>query len=233
MDAMRWILLGAGLAVIAGIYLFSRLQAGFRQRRRQREALKGRRRDPLYSGSDVPLGEQPRKTGRSTDDGMQDFDEPLVIEASDTGSSFNGKVISLTVNAPAGVPFRGVVLHGALRDAGLVFGDMDIFHCMEDRRGRSEILFSVANIREPGTLVPDDFEDFTTDGIVLFMQVPGPSDAAHAFDEMVGAARKLADSLDAIVRDSTNSVLSNQTIRHMREEVISLQLQQQVTRNAS
>ena len=76
-------------------------------------------------------------------------------------------------------------------------------------------------------------EDFTTEGIVLFFQVPGGVDGSQAFDAMVESARILANDLDSTVCDATRSVLTNQTISHMREEVISYQLQQRVANAAS
>jgi cell division protein ZipA len=67
----------------------------------------------------------------------------------------------------------------------------------------------------------------------MFIQVPGQADALKAFDSMVAAARALANSLDGTIYDATNSVLTNQTIGHMREEVISCQLQQRLAKKAS
>jgi FtsZ-interacting cell division protein ZipA len=55
----------------------------------------------------------------------------------------------------------------------------------------------------------------------------------HAFDAMVESARILADNLDSAVCDASRSALTNQTISHMREEVISCQLQQRVANAAS
>ena len=43
----------------------------------------------------------------------------------------------------------------------------------------------------------------------------------------------MANDLDSTVCDATHSVLTNQTIGHMREEVISYQLQQRVANAAS
>jgi cell division protein ZipA len=135
------------------------------------------------------------------------------------------------VLAPTGVPFRGPVLLGALADAGLEFGDMQIFHRYEEQDG--QLLFSLASVREPGIFDLSAMHDFTTDGLVLFIQVQGQADALKAFESMVTAARALANSLDGTIYDATNSVLTNQTIGHMREEVIACQLQQRLAKRAS
>ena len=143
------------------------------------------------------------------------------------------KVFTLYVLARRGVPFRGPVLLGALADAGLEYGDMQIFHRTTMVNGQEKILFSAANIKEPGIFDLSAMDDFTTEGVVLFFQVPGGVDGAQAFDAMVESARILANDLDSTVCDATHSVLTNQTIAHMREEVISYQLQQRVANAAS
>jgi FtsZ-interacting cell division protein ZipA len=58
-------------------------------------------------------------------------------------------------------------------------------------------------------------------------------DAGRAFDAMIESARSLADSLDGHICDARRSALTQQTIRHMREEIINYQLQQRVAQTAS
>jgi FtsZ-interacting cell division protein ZipA len=55
----------------------------------------------------------------------------------------------------------------------------------------------------------------------------------RAFDAMLESARALADNLGSRVSDAAQNPLTNQTISHMREEVISCQLQQRVVHAAS
>ena len=99
--------------------------------------------------------------------------------------------------------------------------------------GHEKVLFSAANIREPGIFDLSAMENFTTEGIAFFMQVHSGVYALWAFELMVESARILADSLDGTVCDTTRSVLTKQTIGHMREEVISCQLHQRVANTAS
>jgi cell division protein ZipA len=135
--------------------------------------------------------------------------------------------------APSGVPFPGSFIVEAMQNAGLEYGDMQIFHCLDRQRGGDLPLFSVANMLEPGTFDLSAMSTFTTSGMVLFLQLPGPADPVQAFDRMVEAARSLADSLGGTVCDATRSALTNQTIGHMREDVIDYQLRQRVAKTAS
>jgi cell division protein ZipA len=161
-------------------------------------------------------------------------EEALVTAPSRKPAPVNpDQVFSLFVLAPPGVPFRGQLLLGALAAARLEYGDMQIFHRHELVNGKRKTLFSVANIREPGTFDPDAMEDFTTQGLALFMQVTPGVDAVWAFEAMVAAGRSLVDSLDGSLCDATRSVLTRQAISHMREQVIICQLQQRVVKTAS
>jgi cell division protein ZipA len=125
------------------------------------------------------------------------------------------------------------MLLDALEAAHLEYGDMQIFHRNEEVDGSERRLFSAANIKEPGIFDLAAMEHFTTEGIVLFMQVASDADAVRAFDAMVESATIMADDLSATVCDATRSVLTKQTISHMREEVIGCQLQQRVIKTAS
>jgi len=143
------------------------------------------------------------------------------------------RIFTLFVRAPKGVPFRGPMLLGAFDDAKLDYGDMQIFHRSELVDGRELHLFSAANIREPGIFDLAAIENFSTEGIVLFLQVLPGMDVVRAFDAMVESANILAEELGGTVCDATRSVLTKQTISHMREEVIGCQLQQRVIKTAS
>ena len=169
------------------------------------------------------------------DDSTPDVEENMIAAPSRerTPAVSPDRVFSLFVLAPHGVPFRGQLLLGALAAARMEYGDMQIFHRVESVGGHEKLLFSAANIREPGVFDLSAMENFTTEGIVFFMQVHGGVDAVSAFESMVESARVVADSLDGTICDATRSALTRQTISHLREEVINSQLQQRVAKTAS
>ncbi|MDH3527182.1 MAG: cell division protein ZipA [Gammaproteobacteria bacterium] len=238
METMRWILLLAGIIIVLGIYLFSRLQGqrsgSSRPSKRQlREA--GRRIDPLFDtiGDKADVDAELESLGQliAGDTPRQKGETPAT--AAPAKPAMPDKVVTLFVMAPPGVPFRGSFLMEAMAKAGLEFGDMQIFHYLERHNGRDRVLFSVANLVEPGSFDPHAMDDFSTRGLVLFLQLPAAFDALKAFDAMVAAARSLATSLEGNVCDSTHSVLTNQTIGHMREDVIDYQFRRRVAQTAS
>ena len=245
MDNMRWILLLVGAIIVLGIYVAGRLQAWRKSRPASRSS--GRRAAPRRQhlepelermdsiGSEDNVDAELERLGQLlAEDETTTRESPMVeVRAAKPDPVPCDKVFSLFVLAPARVPFRGPMLLSALQAANLEYGDMQIFHRSEVVDGQVNHLFSVANIREPGTLDPAAMENFTTQGVALFMQVPGAVDAVRAFDAMLESARILADKLDGTVCDATRSVMTSQTTSHLRDEVINCQLQQRVANTAS
>jgi cell division protein ZipA len=141
------------------------------------------------------------------------------IKAADRPSTADDKIISLYVVARPLMALRGEAILKAAEDVDLDYGEMRIFNRVVERSGRRQIVFRMANAVKPGTFDLDNLWNLTTPGLVLFMQLPGPLEGLKAFNSMLDCAKKLAVELNAELRDETRSVLSNQTIDHMREEI--------------
>jgi cell division protein ZipA len=263
MENIRLILLLIGAVIVLGIYVFSRMQGQWRwpgislpklPRRSKPRKSRLRRNSLSEIDDDVELdaGFDPdidsiglQVSGDPLDQNHEPAPGRTVIRARTARTTekqpsapesrppASDRIFTLFVMAPTGVPFRGPMLLGAFADAHLEYGDMQIFHRSELVDGRERHLFSAANIKEPGIFDLAAMEHFTTEGIVLFLQVAQGMDAVRAFDAMVESAMILADELSATVCDATRSVLTKQTISHMREEVIGCQLQQRVIKTAS
>jgi cell division protein ZipA len=240
MDNIRLILLLVGVVIILGIYLFARLktmQFSWPRRASRNTPRRSRAVAPALDITEVDAPDEPVLDDFEQmllDDNAQQEGDPVHAAPARNGSAVNpDQVFSLLVLAPPGVPFRGQMLLGALAVARMEYGDMQIFHRTEPVNGKQKVLFSAANIREPGTFDPAAMEHFTTEGLALFMQVSPGVDAVWAFEAMVSAGRSLADSLSGTLCDARRSVLTRQAIGHMREQVISCQLQQRVAKTAS
>jgi cell division protein ZipA len=242
MENIRWILLFAGVGIVLGIFLISWLPGRLKARPPRRRVRPSSRTRDAMSGeaginADGMVEAELEKLGQLVVDDAPGEQLPPMCEIRATrpqaAATEVEKVFSLYVLAPKGVPFRGPILLGAMADAGLEYGEMQIFSRHELQGGRERLVFSLASVREPGTFDLSAMQDFSTDGLVLFFQVPGQVDALKAFESMVAAARVLANSLGGTLYDKSHSVMTNQTIGHMREEVIGCQLQQRVAKRAS
>lgn len=133
----------------------------------------------------------------------------------DDGEEF---LTALYVMAPQGTAFAGPAVRQALEAEGLEFGAMDIYHRPPDL-GNAGVIYSVASAVEPGTLKPDELDDQAVRGLALFMRLPGPEENTTAFERLLEGAQGLAHRLGGELRDERRSVLSNQTIQHLREQV--------------
>lgn len=235
MDELRWILLISGIAVIGGIYGYTRWQEGRRKARRGRgDGLTAEvdieralhdldkvvaARDPLEAADDD--FEVIRIT---RDDAIVEEPQPVttamapepVVEAPE---GLEEKLVVLNVAAADGRLFSGVALVQALEAVEMRFGAHNIYHrLLETRQGRVA-LFSAADMLQPGTLEPERLEAIESPGLVLFLQLPGPYDGLAAFEQMLEAGRRIAEHLDGRLLDERRCSLTNQAIEHIREEL--------------
>ena len=113
-------------------------------------------------------------------------------------------------------PFLGQGLVEVLLDSGMTFGEMDIFHQLDDRGAQ---LFSLASAVEPGTFDVSSLDQFSTPGISLFMRVHELAAPLEVLDSMLSVANRVAQELNGEVRDETRSVMTPQTIEHCRQSL--------------
>lgn len=136
------------------------------------------------------------------------------------------EVLILYVLLPEGREIKGQDLLPVLLTLGFKFGEMDIFHRHEDSAGSGDVLFSLANMFNPGTFDIEQMEKVSTRGISLFMTMPGPGAPLQNFNLMNNAAKKIAEEFGGQVLDGQRSVLTVQTVRHYVEKIREFQRQQ-------
>lgn len=136
------------------------------------------------------------------------------------------EVLVINVVAKPDRDFHGVDLLPALLTSGLRFGDMSIFHRHFDSNPKSPVVFSVANMLNPGTFDLNQINDFATRGLCFFMTLPNAANSMQAFDLMLDAAQALRIALDGDLKDDNRSVMTAQTIEHYRQRVRDFDLRQ-------
>ncbi|WP_076414805.1 cell division protein ZipA [Shewanella sp. UCD-KL12] len=120
-------------------------------------------------------------------------------------------VLVLHVVATDGEVLNGAELLPCLLSLNFKFGDMSIFHRHEDNAGTGKVLFSLANMVKPGVFNPDEMEQFSTEGVVLFMTLPCHGDPLMNFSIMLNSAHQLADDLGGQVLDGGRDAWSDAT----------------------
>lgn len=136
------------------------------------------------------------------------------------------EVLILYVLLPENREINGPDLLSALLPLGFKYGDMDIFHRHLDSAGSGDVLFSLANMFNPGTFDLEQIDKISTRGLSLFMTLPGPGEPLQNFNLMHNAAKKLAEEFGGQVLDGQRSVLTVQTVRHYVDKIREFQRQQ-------
>ena len=125
-------------------------------------------------------------------------------------------VISLFVKGNV----QGALLLQMMTELGCKFGEMGIFHRYENTNGTGTLIFSVANMFNPGTFDLDNIEQFETDGDAVFMTLPSNYDGQQAFNMMLNAAKKLATEIpQGQVLDGSRQLLTRQSIQQAHQKV--------------
>ena len=244
LDRMRLMLLFIGVIALVIIYLFGRWQQG----RRRRvvviapDIVSDTAESVVVDAYGMPdaaqLAEELAGLERLIADVGPVVSPPTVATAAPTPARLpdKDKLVTLYVVAAAGQRFSGAEVRRAFDNEGLTFGAMDIYHYLAPKTlgsGDQDLpVFSVANVTEPGTFNPGMMDAVELKGFTLFLRLPGPMDGVLAFDAMLATAQRLAGVLNGRLLDCTRSVLSRQTIQHIRDDIKGYEFRQKYRRRA-
>lgn len=221
MDDLRLILLLAGVAVIAGIYAWGRVQGRLR--------MPGKRRVPpsaRKTQDDVPDDALIEQELARMQQAMSDSDEPPAATAP---SADIENLLVISVVSGSGLPFTGEALARAFANNQLFYGDKAIFHRHVRQGGEDVSVFGIANMFKPGDFGDGDLIDFETAGITLFLELPAPIDGLKAFDDFVQTAERLAVELGGQLQDRKHCVITHQALMQKRELLVRSRLRAPLT----
>ena len=134
------------------------------------------------------------------------------------------EVLVLNVTAKDGRVFSGDDLLELLIASGLKFGDMNIFHKRLSKGHQNTVIFSVANMLNPGTFDLNNMGEFTTLGISFFLALPTPINNSDAFEQMLVVAQEIRATLGGDLKDDHRSDVTGQTIEHYRQRIRDFEL---------
>lgn len=137
------------------------------------------------------------------------------VAASTAAAAIATRPVALIVAPTEETDILGPQLHQALALQGLRFGEGEIYHRMIG--GRS--VFSVASLLKPGKLVPTESASFSTKGLLVLMNLPGPVSPMVAFDDMLGTARALAAELKAEIFDASRQRVDEAVATSLRQDL--------------
>jgi len=150
----------------------------------------------------------------------ESVDRSAAPPAQSPNASEQQKIVTVRVCAPGEVRWSGTTLLSALELHGLAYGRYQVFH-RRHTDGRS--LFCVASLIEPGTFDVARMASEEFRGVTLFAVLPGPVEPLLTVDELLGAARGLAQELSGMVQDNKGMPLSPQRAAALRDDVARFQ----------
>ena len=207
MDELRLILLLIGAGIILVVYAWSRVQGRPRKRSATRTPSLNKQRPDEFDAADIE-----QELGRMERLVMEREDEPVALDPE--------RLLVISVVAAQGGHFSGPALVSGFEHNRLRFDEHEIYSRVIIQSGKERPVFYVANMVKPGTFPVSDMETFTTPGVTLFLQLPGPLDGAEAFDDFVNTAERLAVELGGELRDEQHCVLTHQALMQVRESIV-------------
>jgi cell division protein ZipA len=185
----------------------------------QLEALVARERGPETSAGEAAVESGP-VIGRSRQAEGPATEQPTGPTPGRDEAGLPELILQVNVVASRGHQFAGADVLEAAAEAGLEPGEMQIYHRRHQGGASEPVLFSMASMVKPGTFPFDTMETFATPGLALFAKLPGQVEGLVVFNEMLTAAERLAERLDGDLQDETHSVLTRQTMEHLRSRVL-------------
>ncbi|CAN5725893.1 cell division protein ZipA [soil metagenome] len=129
------------------------------------------------------------------------------------------KIVTLYIAARAGQVLRGPDILVAAEKAGLTYGHMNVFHRLVEGHPERGPVFSVANIKKPGSFEMAEIQSLETPAIAFFLTLPAPMSALDAWDAMLPTAQRMTELLDGVLLDEQRNALGRQRIAHLRDEM--------------
>jgi cell division protein ZipA len=126
------------------------------------------------------------------------------------------RIVTLRVIPKSEPRFSGRAVRQAFGSSGFWHGPLDIYH-LPDEQGR--VLLSAAALAQPGTFDPSIMDSQRFSGLNLFAVLPAPISEREVFDELVHAARQLAERLGGQITDQHGEELTATRITRLRDSL--------------
>ncbi len=220
-------ILVAGVLLFAAIWYFGTRPRGGQGRRLGSGEREGRMEPTL--GAQI---ERELATGADSDDEavvqaeMDLLDRTLGSNTGAAGGDLGrrasddfDKIVTLYIAARAGQVLRGPDILVAAEKAGLTYGHMNVFHRLVESHPERGPIFSVANIKKPGSFEMAEIQAMETPAIAFFLTLPAPMSALDAWDVMLPTAQRMSELLDGVLLDEQRNALGRQRIAHLRDEM--------------
>ncbi len=150
---------------------------------------------------------------------LEDFDRALERGTElEHFSRAHDLIASIHILANSAEGFTGRAIDQAAHRVGMQYGARNLYH-FGDAGSGARVLFSLADLCQPGEFDLGRINELRTPGVTLFMLVPCVSDPGDAFARMAGAATTLSRVLDGRMLDSDRRGLSPEGLARIRGQI--------------
>ena len=228
MMELRWLLIIIGIIIIVAVYVYSRHQYRTKNKKDHSRSLQPRSTVTAQKKTahvDIPSlrpdtstvkHDKPSwpKTTASPPNNNIDLPASGDTSATEKHSKPKTKTTELVILHVAALPdqyWQGTQLMEAATKAGLTATDKKIFQYFHQNNSKVP-LFHVANKTKPGTFEWQQMEQFKTQGLSLFIELPVFLSAQEAFLLMHACAQRLAKLLGGEILDVSFKPITQNTI---------------------
>lgn len=215
----------AGVLLMAAIFFFGRPRKGGQGRRVEGGHADDSRMEPTLGAQlERELADADHGSDAMVQSEMDLLDEAVGAPAASSelgrrSSEEFDKIVTLYIAARAGEVLRGPDIVVAAEKAGLTYGHMNVFHRLVEAHPERGPIFSVANIKKPGSFEMAGIQSLETPAIAFFLTLPAPIAALDAWETMLPTAQRMGELLDGVVLDESRNALGRQRIAHLRDEL--------------
>ena len=225
MDAstLRWTIVVIGVIILAAIFLFGSPEKKRKPRasRRKVDAVAERHEPTLEiveTTTDSETPNDPSGQGELLIGDAEPVEAPEVKKAPrKPAGPPPDKIVTLFLRARDNHTLGGAEILEVALKTGMEFGEMNIFHRLLE--GTDKSIFCMANATKPGIFNKDEWNTFETNGLALFLTLPGPTLALDAWDVMLATIRRMADILNSEIQDDQHVEFTRQKEALVREEM--------------
>ncbi|WP_315568966.1 cell division protein ZipA [Haemophilus parahaemolyticus] len=127
-------------------------------------------------------------------------------------------MITFYVVSAEGYQFEGEHVVQCLEALGFEYGEYNIFHRYKHLgNSNSPVIFSVANMMQPGVFNLNNLKDFSTIGLVIFMHLPTDGNLKTNLRLMLQCTERLASALNGFVLNDRHEIFDeNARIEYLK-----------------
>lgn len=214
MEIVSLIIIAIGLVALVGVYVMSRMARKDQPQNRKLPPIptlldeQGNETSSVQEDQAARDGKRPNANAQN----LSDVVAPYESEAPQHNPNLPPQLI-MFIAADGEDSFAGEDVLVALENAGLTFGEMNVFHRMVLTPQGEKSLFNVANGVKPWTLVPEEVAASHTPGLSMILNLPSPISDREAIHDFVRTAERINSRLGGILKNQKQEPITDEQRR--------------------